>query len=335
MRHDTFHYNGALQEPGVRTPEHVLEEALPAKSRVLYHEAEQKAIPRIAKDEELVRVTEERVRALPSCHLLLQGDSRKMDGIPDASVQVAITSPPYWTLKKYLPHEDQLGAVEDYEEFLDALDEVWRNVHRVLVPGGRLVVVVGDVCLSRRQFGRHVVIPLHASIQERCRTIGFDNLAPIIWYKISNTKLEAEGNGTSFLGKPYEPNAIIKNDIEYILFQRKAGGYRKPSTAMRALSVISEKEHRDWFQQVWSLGGASTRQHPAPYPLTLVERLVRMFSFVGDVVLDPFVGTGTTSLAAAKWGRNSIGFEVEPAYHEIALRRLEELSREPLLPYQA
>jgi len=258
-----------------------------------------------------------------------------MDSIPDESIQLAVTSPPYWTLKKYHPHDDQLGAVENYEGFLRELDEVWRHIYRVLSPGGRLVVVVGDVCLSRRRFGRHVVIPLHASIQEHCRSMGFDNLAPIIWHKISNSKLEAEGNGGGFLGKPYEPNAIIKNDIEYILFQRKPGGYRNPSIAMRTLSTIPEQDHKSWFQQVWSMGSVSTRLHPAPYPLALVERLIRMFSFVGDVVLDPFVGTGTTNLAAAKWGRNSIGIEVEPAYYEMAVNKLAAYRQGSLFLYQA
>lgn len=333
MRHETLRFNGAQHESGTRTSGHVMEEALPASIRALYSEDEKRSIPRIAKDEELIRGVEERVVALPSCHLLIQGDSRRMDSVADESVQLAVTSPPYWTLKEYLTSDGQLGEVEDYEMFLEALDEVWRHVYRALAPGGRLIVVVGDVCLSRRRFGRHVVFPLHASIQEHCRTIGFDNLAPIIWRKISNSKFEAKGNGASFLGKPYEPNAIIKNDIEYILFERKPGGYRNPTAAMRVLSAISEKDHKEWFQQIWSLGGASTRQHPAPYPLALVERLIRMFSFVGDVVLDPFVGTGTTSLAAAKWGRNSIGIEVEPSYYAMALEKLEAHSRTPLPLY--
>lgn len=189
---------------------------------------------------------------------------------------------------------------------------------------GRLVIVVGDVLLPRRRFGRHVVFPLHASIQEHCRQIGFDNLSPIIWHKIGNAKFEVE-NGSSFLGKPYEPNAVIKNDIEYILFQRKSGGYRQPTLAARVLSVIPEPLHREWFQQIWAIPGASTRHHPAPYPLALVERLVRMFSFVGDIVLDPFAGTGTTNLAAGLWGRHSIGIEVEPAYFAMAKNRLAKL----------
>lgn len=282
----------------------------------------QHAIPSIAKDIAATLEIEKALRRVPTQHTLLGGDARGPLPIPDESVHLAVTSPPYWTLKAYEPHEAQLGEVEDYETFLDQLDQVWREMMRTLVPGGRLVVVVGDVCLSRRKYGRHVVFPLHASIQERCRTLGFDNLAPIIWHKISNASLEASGNGSSFLGKPYEPNAVVKHDIEYVLSLRKPGGYRKPSPAMRVLSVIPEADHRVWFQQIWSLSGASTRQHPAPYPLALAERLVRMFSFAGDTVVDPFAGTGTTLLAAGLWGRHSIGVEVEPSYMNLALNRL-------------
>ena len=289
----------------------------------------QRAIPAIAKNPDLLLEIERAVKQVPTRHQLFLGDSRFMDEVPDESVHLAVTSPPYWTLKEYPANEGQLGHIEDYEEFLDQLDKVWRNVFRVLVPGGRLVVVVGDVCLPRRCFGRHVVFPLHASIQERCRKIGFDNLAPIIWYKIANARFESN-NGSKFLGKPYEPNAIVKNDIEYILFQRKPGGYRKPSNAARLLSVIPEELHKEWFQQIWTITGASTRKHPAPFPLALAERLVRMFSFVGDTVLDPFMGTGTTNLAAGQWGRNSVGFEIEPTYFEMASNRLNKIRNKQL-----
>lgn len=187
-----------------------------------------------------------------------------------------------------------------------------------------MVIVVGDVNVSRKVFGRHLVFPLHASIQERCRQIGFDNLAPIIWYKIANAQYEVGGGG-GFYGKPYEPNGVIKNDIEYILFQRKPGGYRKPELATRLMSVIPAADHTDWFQQVWRLGGASTRNHPAPFPLALAERLVRMFSFVGDTVFDPFLGTGMTSAAAAGWGRNSIGCEVDPSYFDGCVERVRQV----------
>jgi DNA modification methylase len=201
----------------------------------------------------------------------------------------------------------------------------------VLVRGGRLVIVVGDVCLSRKKHGAHRVVPLHAAIQEHCGALGFHNLAPIIWYKIANAVFEVQ-NGTSFLGKPYEPNAIIKNDIEFILMQRKPGGYRRPTDAMRVLSLIGEKYHREWFNQILDLRGASTRSHPAPFPQELAERLVRMFSFVSDTVLDPFGGTATTTAAAARWGRNSISAEVDPEYHVASVQRVKGLVRREGLP---
>jgi len=249
------------------------------------------------------------------------GDARELDWIDDQSVHLVVTSPPYWTLKKYNEHPDQLGAVEDYEDFLDELDRVWAHAYRVLVPGGRLVCVVGDVCLSRRQFGRHLVMPLHSDISVRCRKLGFDNLNPIIWHKIANAKFEVEGGG-GFLGKPYEPNAVIKNDIEFILMQRKPGGYRKPTQEQRALSMISKEDFGKWFRQTWNLGGESTRNHPAPYPEELARRLVAMFSFVGDTVLDPFLGTGTSLMSAARQGRNGIGVEIDPDYAKYAVDRL-------------
>ena len=252
---------------------------------------------------------------------LRRGDARHLEWIADGSVHLVVCSPPYWTLKDYNDHPDQLGHIEDYEHFLGELDRVWTHAFRALVPGGRLVCVVGDVCLSRKEFGRHLIVPLHADITVRCRRVGFDNLNPIIWHKISNARFEVEGT-SKFLGKPYEPNAIIKNDIEFILMQRKPGGYRKPTERQRKLSMIDKQDFDEWFQQFWNLGGASTRDHPAPFPLELANRLVRMFSFHGDTVLDPFAGTGTTLLAAAAAGRNAIGVEIDPAYVRLAEGRL-------------
>jgi site-specific DNA-methyltransferase (adenine-specific) len=255
-------------------------------------------------------------------HKLVIGDARDLSFLPDESIHLVVTSPPYWNLKKYRDHPDQMGHIPDYEDFLKQIEKVWRHCYRILVPGGRLVCVVGDVCLSRRRYGRHVVVPLHADICVICRKIGFDNLNPIIWHKIANANFEVE-NGCKFLGKPYEPNAIIKNDIEFILMQRKPGGYRQPTEAQRELSRISKAEYDKWFRQFWTLTGASTKQHPAPFPLELAYRCVRMFSFYGDTVLDPFCGTGTTMVAALKAGRNSIGIEIDKEYALMAKNRFE------------
>lgn len=258
---------------------------------------------------------------MSTIHRLINGDARDLCFIEDESVHLVVTSPPYWNLKRYNENPDQLGHIQDYDAFLTELEKVWKHVYRVLVPGGRLVCVVGDVCVARRNFGRHLVFPLHADICVICRHIGFDNLNPIIWHKIANASYEVP-NGSKFLGKPYEPNAIIKNDIEFILMQRKPGGYRKPSESQRKSSMISKQEFELWFQQIWNIPGASTKNHPAPFPLELAIRLVRMFSFTGDTMLDPFCGTGTTMIAALRTGRNSIGVEIDPEYCRMAARYL-------------
>jgi len=287
-------------------------------------------IPALAKDTAAVKRIEGCIQQLPTTHELILGDARLGSRLKPSSVHLVLTSPPYWTLKRYNDGAGQLGHVVDYDEFIASLDEVWSNCFSALVPGGRLIINVGDVCLSRRKNnGRHTVVPLHATIQEHCKKMGYDNLAPIIWHKIANANYEAEGGGAGFLGKPYEPNAVVKNDIEYVLMQRKPGGYRSPTPRERLLSLIPAASYQVWFRQIWTdLTGQSTSKHPAPYPAAFAERLIRMFSFVGDTVVDPFLGTGTTSFAAARWGRNSIGMEVDPAYFEIARRRMGEFNGE-------
>ena len=264
-------------------------------------------------------------------HRLHLGDARNLSWIPDASVHLVVTSPPYWTLKEYAPeNEDQMGHFEDYGHFLSELDRVWRECARVLVGGGRICCVVGDVCIPRKRGGRHHVVPLHADIQVRARKVGLDCLTPILWNKIANGVTEAEGNGAGFYGKPYQPGGIVKNDIEYILFLRKGGEYRSAPTLQKALSMLTREEMKTWFRSIWAdLRGASTRDgHPAPYPIEIAERLIKMFSFAGDTILDPFAGTGSTSQAAIMAGRNSIANEVEPAYVEIARQRIRKTARQ-------
>ncbi len=320
-----------LLKPGVQTPEGLAASVPRELTEIVSEHGHQKALPIIARTPRLSVLAEAAARCVPSTHHVSCGDSRSLHEIADESVHLVVTSPPYWNLKPYEAGEGQLGLVEDLDEFLGELDKVWERCYRALVPGGRLIIVTGDVLVPRRRFGRHVVFPLHAGIQEHTRRLGFDNLAPIIWHKIGNAALEVE-NGGRFLGKPYEPNAIIKNDIEYILFQRKPGGYRSPHISARLLSVIPAESHANWFQQVWSMGGASTKTHPAPFPVAMIERLVRMFSFVGDTVMDPFLGSGTTSVASGRWGRSSIGIEVEARYVAAARARIErELGQSRLL----
>jgi len=258
-------------------------------------------------------------------HELHLGDARDLSWIADKSVDLVVTSPPYWTLKKYEARKGQLGEVTEYEAFLDELDKVWRHCARVLVEGGRICCVVGDVCLPRKANGRHYVMPLHADVQVRARQLGLDCLTPILWHKISNGATEAQGNGAGFYGKPYQPGAVVKNDVEYIIFMRKAGEYRKTTMLQKALSMLTKDEMQTWFSSFWSdVKGASTRDgHPAPYPVELAERLIRMFSFAGDTVLDPFLGTGSTTIAAIRTGRNSIGNEIEPKYLDLARERIQ------------
>jgi excisionase family DNA binding protein len=258
-------------------------------------------------------------------HRVFLGDARKMRELAAEDVHLVVTSPPYFNLIEYEGGNttEQLGSLSSYEQFLDELDEVWKRCFDLLAPGGRMCVVVGDVCVSRRAAGRHYVIPLHADIATRCRKIGFDYLTPIYWSKIANMATEV-GGSARFLGKPYEPNAIVKNDVEYILLLRKPGSYRKPTNSQRALSLLEPEEHRAWFRSVWTDVSGENRKagHPAPFPKALAHRLIKMFSFVGDVVLDPFWGTGSTTLAAIDAVRSSVGFEIERKYIKLGHLRL-------------
>ncbi len=257
-------------------------------------------------------------------HCLRLGDARDLSWIRSGTIHLVVTSPPYWVLKEYHKSDGQLGDVQDYDQFLNQLDKVWRECLRVLVPGGRICCVVGDVCVPRKKSGHHYVVPLHADIQVRCRKIGLDCLTPILWHKIGNGVNEAQGNGAGFYGKPFQPGAVVRNEIEHLLFFRKPGGYRSVTNLQKALSMLTRDEMKAWFRSFWTdIQGASTRAgHPAPFPTTLAERLIRMFSFAGDTVLDPFVGTGTTCLAAINTGRNSVGVDVESKYLRLADKRL-------------
>ena len=259
---------------------------------------------------------------LATRHEVRLADARNLDWIEDSSVHLVCTSPPYGMLKEYPAGDGQLGNIPDYEAFLEELDKVWAECLRVLVPGARVACVVGDICLSRRSAGRHHVLPLSADIQVRAREIGFDCLTPILWLKVANIALEAS-NSSRYLGKPNLPNGIVKNDIEHILFLRKPGGYRSPTEDQERRSFIPSDEYAKLFTPIWSdVSGQLRSTHPAPYPPAIPQRLIKMFSFAGDTVLDPFAGTGTTALAAMQLGRNSISADIEQSYVELMTSRL-------------
>lgn len=265
-------------------------------------------------------------------HRLEAGDARELSHLRDASVHLALTSPPYFALKDYDGHPEQLGAAEDYEEFLAEIEKVLAEVSRTLVPGGRVACVVGDVLLARGDTeagGRHRVLPLHADIQTMSRRVGLDNLTPVLWMKLSNGAREASGSpaggrGGAFYGTPRQPGGIVKADYEYVLMLRKPGDYRHPEPVQRELSALSAGEQDRFYRPLWEdiPGADASGGHPAPFPLALARRLVRMLSFAGDTVLDPFAGSGTTALACMQEGRSSASVELEPRYLKLAESRL-------------
>jgi modification methylase len=195
---------------------------------------------------------------------------------------------------------------------------------RILLPGGRACCVVGDVLIPRKKDGRHRILPLPADIMSRAKKVGLDTLTPILWYKIGNRTNEAGGGSSGYYGKPYEPGAVIKNDFEHILMLRKPGAYRTTSMIQKALSMLQKEEMESWQRPFWQdIKGASLRNgHPAPFPIEIAERLIRMFSFAGDIVLDPFCGSGSTAIAACRAGRNSISCDIEAKYVENTFERL-------------
>ena len=260
-------------------------------------------------------------------HRVILGDARSMTAIKDESVHLVVTSPPYFDLVEYAKSDAQLGHVHNYERFLAEVEKVWAECMRVLIPGGRLIIVVGDVCRSRRRFGKHEVIPLHADMLVQCRRLGFEGLATVLWHKIANAASEMGGPGAT-LGKPYEPNGVVKNDVEFILRLKKDGPYRKPTALQRAGSFMPPTDYDAAMRQVWSdIPGASRRKgHPAPFPVALASRLIRMSSYVEDVVLDPFLGTGSTTAAAIETQRSSIGIEIVEEYWETGRERFNVLA---------
>ena len=269
-------------------------------------------------------------------HSVRCADARDLSHIESGSIQLIVTSPPYFNIKPYDSDAagKQLGRLDDYEAFLAELTKCMAEWSRVLVPGGRACCVVGDVLVPRKKDGRHRILPLPADIMVRSRTVGLDSLTPILWFKIGNRTNEAGGGSSGYYGKPYQPGAVIKNDFEHIIMLRKPGAYRSTTMLQKALSMLQKDEMDAWQRPFWQdIKGASLQNgHPAPFPVEMAERLIRMFSFAGDTVLDPFCGSGSTPIAAARVGRNSASSDVEVKYIESTVRRLrEQLADKPEL----
>lgn len=244
-------------------------------------------------------------------HKLINGDSRCMSLVPDSSVQLIITSPPYWQLKDY-GSDRQIGFNDTYEQYINNLNLVWSECYRVLSGGCRLCINIGDQFARSIYYGRYKVIPIHSEIIRFCETIGFDYMGSIVWQKPTNTHTTG---GQKVMGSyPYPRGGIVKIDFEYILLFKKQGKAPFVSNFARQQSAMTDGEWQSYFSSHWTFSGARQNGHIAVFPEELPKRLIKMFSFVGDTILDPFMGSGTTALAARNLGRNSIGYEINPCF---------------------
>lgn len=244
---------------------------------------------------------------MSTTHLLINGDSRKMSLISNESVQLIVTSPPYWQLKDY-GSDKQIGFNDSYEEYINNLNLVWNECFRVLEPGCRLCISIGDQFARSVYYGRYKVIPIHSEIIRSCEEVGFDYMGSIVWQK--PTSMHTTG-GEKVMGSfPYPRGGIVKIDFEHILLFKKIGTAIPVSKEKREASKITIEEWNKYFSSHWTFGGARQDKHIAVFPEELPKRLIRMFSFTGDTVLDPFMGSGTTALAARNLDRNSIGYEI-------------------------
>ena len=250
---------------------------------------------------------------MKTIHKIINGDSRKMNLVSDSSVHLIITSPPYWQLKDY-GNGEQIGFHESYENYINNLNLVWKECHRVLYPGCRLCVNIGDQFARSVYYGRYKVIPIRTEIIKFCEIIGFDYMGAIIWQKVTTTN--TTGGATIMGSFPYPRNGILKIDYEFILIFKKQGNPPKPSKEQKEMSRLNREEWNEYFSGHWNFPGARQNGHIAMFPEELPGRLIKIFSFVRETVLDPFVGSGTTSLAARNLGRNSIGYEINRQYIE-------------------
>ncbi len=252
-------------------------------------------------------------------HKIIRGDSRKMIELKDNSIHLIITSPPYWQLKDY-GTSSQIGFNDSYENYINNLNLVWKECYRVLHPGCRLCVNIGDQFARSVYYGRYKVIPIREEIIKFCETIGFDYMGAIIWQKVTTSN--TTGGGVQMGSYPYPRNGILKLDYEFILIFKKLGESPKPTKEQKELSKMSPEEWNSYFVGHWNFSGVKQNGHIAMFPEELPKRLIKMFSFVNETVLDPFLGSGTTSLAAKSLGRNSVGYEINSQFIPVIKTKL-------------
>lgn len=256
-------------------------------------------------------------------HTLITGDSRNLSLIPDKSVHLIITSPPYWQLKDY-GNDKQIGFHDSYEDYINNLNMVWSECNRILHDGCRLCINIGDQFARSVYYGRYKVIPIRTEIIRFCETIGLDYMGAIIWQK--QTTMNTTGGGAVMGSFPYPRNGILKIDYEFILVFKKQGKAPSVSSEQKTLSEMTKEEWNAYFASHWNFGGAKQDGHIAVFPEELPHRLIKMFSFVGETVFDPFMGSGTTALAARNLKRNSIGYEINPDFTKYYKQKVETSS---------
>lgn len=252
-------------------------------------------------------------------HTIINGDSRQMSELKNESVHLIVTSPPYWQLKDY-GTENQIGFHDDYETYINHLNLTWQECFRVLHKGCRLCINIGDQFARSTYYGRYKIIPIHSEIIKFCEQIGFDFMGQIIWQK--TTTMNTSG-GASIMGSyPHPRNGIVKLDFEYILLFKKQGNAPKPTQEQKENSAMTNEEWNTFFNGHWYFSGAKQDKHLAMFPEELPHRLIRMFSFSGETILDPFMGSGTTALAARNLNRNSVGYEINPDFIPIIKEKI-------------
>lgn len=256
---------------------------------------------------------------MKTLHKIIIGDSRYMKEVSDESVHLVITSPPYWQLKDY-GNVNQIGFYDNYEEYINNLNLVWNECHRILHKGCRLCINIGDQFARSVYYGRYKVIPIRTEIIKFCETVGFDYMGAIIWQKV--TTCHTTGGATVMGSFPYPRNGILKLDYEFILIFKKYGKSPRVNSDIKEQSKLTKDEWNQYFTGHWNFHGEKQDKHLAMFPKELPRRLIKMFSFVGDNILDPFLGSGTTSLAARNLKRNSIGYEINDDFLPIIKEKL-------------